>query len=70
MQQLMPNIATEPAKTEIQAPGVETSAGQNARVLRIPEQKLDSMDAADGKEAEARIEHIKSFYERQKQAFT
>lgn len=44
----MPNLTTEPAQTEIRIQGLESTVGQNAKIVRIPEQRLEANEALDG----------------------
>jgi hypothetical protein len=48
MQQLMPSISTEPAKTEIRIQSHESTVGLNAKIVKIPEQRLEANDMLDG----------------------
>jgi hypothetical protein len=61
MQQLMPNLTAEPAKTEIRVQNLESKVGQNARIVRISGQLLESNELKDGQEVEGRFEQAQNF---------
>jgi len=70
MQQLMPKLETESANRDLISSSIASPPIQKAKIVTIPDSiTSESKTTLDEKKAGVRLEQIKNFHKRQKQAF-